>query len=122
MLELQSFFTDKMFENDNVKEIYLEGFTDANVFGIGADINVLKKIIDSSQDNNTLYKKALIFSEIGQNTLSSIFFCRKKVTAFINGFALGGGLELAMACHARIADSNAILGLPETTLGIIPGW
>lgn len=46
----------------------------------------------------------------------------KPIIAAVNGFALGGGLELAMACHIRIASDNAKLGLPEVTLGLIPGY
>ena len=48
--------------------------------------------------------------------------CAKPTVAAINGFALGGGLELAMACHIRIASSTARLGLPEVSLGLIPGY
>lgn len=47
---------------------------------------------------------------------------KKPVIAAVNGFALGGGLELAMSCHVRIASDNARMGLPETSLGVIPGY
>ena len=53
---------------------------------------------------------------------NAIEHCPKPVIAAINGFALGGGLELAMACHIRIASDNAKLGLPEVSLGLIPGY
>ncbi|RZK82544.1 MAG: enoyl-CoA hydratase [Pedobacter sp.] len=56
------------------------------------------------------------------NVFNVIENCPKPVIAAINGFALGGGLELAMACHIRVASDNAKLGLPEVTLGLIPGY
>jgi enoyl-CoA hydratase len=63
-----------------------------------------------------------------ENSLRGLAMCRdiercgKPVVAVINGFALGGGLEVALACHIRIASDNAKLGLPEVGLGIIPGY
>ncbi len=62
-------------------------------------------------------------AKVGQDTVfNAIENCTKPVIAAINGFALGGGLELAMACHIRVASENAKLGLPEVTLGLIPGY
>lgn len=59
----------------------------------------------------------------GQNLLfNKVENLKKPVIAAINGFALGGGLELAMSCHIRYASENAKLGLPEVTLGLIPGY
>ncbi len=58
----------------------------------------------------------------GQDMLAMIENCPKPVIAMINGFALGGGLELALACHVRVAVNTAKLGLPEVSLGVIPGF
>jgi len=61
-------------------------------------------------------------AERGQRIFRAIETFPKPVIAAINGFALGGGCELALACHIRIASESAQLGLPEVTLGIIPGY
>ncbi|UOU99583.1 enoyl-CoA hydratase-related protein [Chryseobacterium daecheongense] len=83
-------------------------------FVAGADI---KEFSDFGQE------KAEELARNGQNTLfNKIENMSKPVIAAVNGFALGGGLELAMACHIRYASENAKLGLPEVTLGLIPGY
>jgi enoyl-CoA hydratase len=61
-------------------------------------------------------------SRLGQQVLRRIELSRKPVIAAVNGFALGGGCELSLACHLRIASDNAKFGLPEVKLGIIPGY
>lgn len=83
-------------------------------FVAGADI---KEFSDFGQE------KAEELARNGQNSLfNKIENLSKPVIAAVNGFALGGGLELAMACHIRYASENAKLGLPEVTLGLIPGY
>ena len=82
-------------------------------FVAGADINEL------AQKTPITGKET---SERGQAILSFIERFPKPVIAAINGFALGGGCELALACHIRIASEKAQIGLPEVTLGIIPGY
>lgn len=61
------------------------------------------------------------FAFQGQATFTRIAQCPKPVVAAVNGYALGGGCELAIACHLRVASGNARFGLPEVTLGLIPG-
>ena len=61
-------------------------------------------------------------SQAGQDVFKSIEDCPKPVVAGVNGFALGGGCELAMACHVRVASDNAKFGQPEVNLGLIAGY
>ncbi len=82
-------------------------------FVAGADISELAEL------NEVNGRK---FSELGQEVFALIEHCHKPVIAAVNGFALGGGCELAMACHLRIATQNARFGQPEVNLGIIPGY
>jgi len=82
-------------------------------FIAGADISEL------AQSNAITGMK---FASYGQKVMNVIEQSRKPVIAAINGFALGGGCELAMACHIRIASDNAMFGQPEIKLGVIPGF
>ncbi|HUP64762.1 MAG TPA: enoyl-CoA hydratase-related protein [Thermoanaerobaculia bacterium] len=99
-------------EDEAVKAVIVTGGGE-KAFVAGADIGELAKQTPLSGKET---------SERGQAILSRIERFPKVVIAAINGFALGGGCELALACHLRIASENAQIGLPEVTLGIIPGY
>src|SRR5216117_2889020 len=98
--------------DDQVRAIVLTG-SGEKAFVAGADINELAVQTPTSGREHAL---------AGQHVLDVIENLGKPVIAAINGFALGGGCELAMACHMRFASDNAKLGLPEVGLGIIPGY
>jgi len=98
-------------ENPQVRIIVLTG-AGPKAFVAGADI---------AEMSGLSAIEARDFSKLGQNLMLAIEQCGKPVIAMINGFALGGGLELAMACAIRIAASTAKLGQPEVNLGLIPG-
>jgi enoyl-CoA hydratase len=98
--------------DDAVKAVILTGGGE-KAFVAGADIAELAKM-------TPITGKAT--AERGQSIFAKIERFPKPVIAAINGFALGGGCELALACHIRIASERAQIGLPEVTLGIIPGY
>jgi len=98
--------------DDAVKAVILTGGGE-KAFVAGADIAELAKM-------TPITGKAT--AERGQSIFMKIERFPKPVIAAINGFALGGGCELALACHIRIASEKAQIGLPEVTLGIIPGY
>jgi enoyl-CoA hydratase len=100
-------------ENPDVRVIVITG-SGEKAFVAGADI--AEFVHFSAEEGTQLAAK-------GQQILFDfIENIKTPVIAAINGFALGGGLELAMACHFRIASDNAKMGLPETSLGLIPGY
>ncbi len=98
--------------DDDVKVIILTGKGD-KAFSAGADIKYMSKI---TPDESVEYAK------LGQLMTSTVELARQPTIAAINGFALGGGCELAMSCDIRIAADTAKMGQPEVTIGIPPGW
>ena len=103
---------ESAWDDDEVGAVIVTGAGD-KAFVAGADINELAKKTPQTGKET---------SERGQFIMSRIERFPKPVIAAVNGFALGGGCELALACHIRIASDNAQIGLPEVTLGIIPGY
>ena len=102
------------FQNDSsVKVIVLTGNGD-KAFVAGADI--------SEFSNFKSHQAAALIAHGNQVLFDFIEQLEKPVIAAINGYALGGGLELAMSCHLRIAAQHAKMGLPEVSLGLIPGY
>jgi len=98
--------------DDKIGAVILTGAGE-KAFVAGADI---------SQMQNSTSVDILKFMELGQNTLRLLETMGKPSIAAVNGFALGGGTEIALACDIRIAAQTAIFGQPEILIGIIPGW
>lgn len=101
-----------VYDDREIKGVIITG-SGEKAFVAGADIKEL------SQLNEMNARK---FAESGQEIFDMIENCHAPVVAAVNGFALGGGCELAMACHMRVATANARFGQPEVNLGIIPGY
>ena len=101
------------FNNPNIGGIIITG-AGQKAFVAGADISEFAELDAEGGGKLAHDGQANVFNRIENGP--------KPVIAAVNGFALGGGLELAMACHIRVASDNAKMGLPEVTLGLIPGY
>jgi enoyl-CoA hydratase len=98
--------------DETVKAIILTG-SGEKAFVAGADISEMKDLRP---------KEALAFMELGHETLRALETLPKPSVAAVNGFALGGGTEISMACDMRFASETARFGQPEILIGLIPGW
>ncbi len=109
--ELKNYFISVTTKNE-IDVIIITGAGEKS-FVAGTDIVELTSLDRNSGEE---------YSKNGQNVFNSIELCGKPVIAAINGYALGGGLELVLACHIRIASENAKFGQPEVNLATIPGY
>ena len=112
VIEELEFVIEETIQDDKVGVIIITGAGEKS-FIAGADIKAMQKMDQAS---------ALDFGEKGQLLTKMIENSPKPVIAAVNGFALGGGCEISLACHIRIASENAIFSQPEVSLGILPGW
>ena len=103
---------DEINNNPAIKSAIITG-SGPKAFVAGADITEFAGLTKVS---------AMALSKRGQDIFFKIEHSKKPIIAAVNGFALGGGCELAMACHFRIASNNAKFGQPEVNLGLIPGY
>src|SRR6185312_603416 len=103
---------ETVYNNAEIKGVIITGAGE-KAFVAGADIS---EFISVKNDEGAL------LSQKGQEIFFKIENCPKPVIAAVNGFSLGGGCELAMSCHFRLASTNAKFGQPEVNLGIIPGY
>ena len=110
MKELYQFFTVEL-KSLELTGIIITGDGD-KAFVAGADITEFLEVKEGESFG----------PETGHQIFNTIENCHIPVIAAVNGYALGGGCELAMACHIRIASTNALFGTPEVNLGIIPGY
>ncbi len=104
---------DEVYQNDEIKTVIITGAGE-KAFVAGADISEFLTL--DHEGGAALAQKGR------ENVFDKIENCPKPVVAAVNGFALGGGCELAIACHFRIASANAKFGQPEVNLGLIPGY
>lgn len=103
---------DEIESNPEIKSVIITG-AGPKAFVAGADI---------SEFNSLNKEQAKALAKRGQDIFARIENSSKPIVAAVNGFALGGGCELAMSCHFRVASENAKFGQPEVNLGLIPGY
>ncbi len=103
---------DEVYNNKEIRSVIITG-AGTKAFAAGADISEFTAL-NAAEGMET--------AKYGHDVFFKIEDCPKPVVAAVNGFALGGGCELAMACHFRIAGDNAKFGQPEVNLGLIPGY
>jgi len=103
---------DEVASNNDIKSVIITG-SGAKAFVAGADI---------SEFGGLDKQAAMALARRGQDVFFKIENSTKPIVAAVNGFALGGGCELAMACHFRLCSDNAKFGQPEVNLGLIPGY
>ena len=103
---------DEMYSNADIKTAIITG-AGPKAFVAGADI---------SEFGELNKEEAMSLAKRGQDVFFKIENSKKPIVAAVNGFALGGGCELAMACHFRLCSENAKFGQPEVNLGLIPGY
>ena len=113
VIEELSAAMDEVINNTEIKSAIITG-SGAKAFVAGADISEFLKLDAEGGKALAARGQEMVFNKIEK--------CTKPVVAAVNGFALGGGCELAMACHFRIASQNAKFGQPEVNLGLIPGY
>ena len=111
LLEMKTFLTDTVLR-EKVRVLILTGAGD-KAFIAGADIAQMEAMTNLAM---------IAFCDLGQEVGNSLETVDAITIAAVNGYALGGGLEIALACDFMIASENAILGLPEVSLGIMPGF
>ena len=107
-----SIIFNTVLNEDNIKAVILTGIGN-KAFCAGGDLNMVIKMTPIQAEK---------YAYQVHNLLNTIENFEKPVIAVINGYALGGGCQLALACDLRIASSNAKIGQPEVTIGIPPGW
>ncbi len=110
-LEILNETFDRLNSNNNIKTIIFTG--SGNTFAAGANLNEVSKLNE---------KTAIEFGLRGQNLMQKIYNSKKHTIAAINGFCMGGALDLALSCKMRVASANSFFAHPGAKLGIITGW